>query len=67
MLLFWVPAITHLYVLTAGLIAGQILNPPFLLLVGLVITAIAFYLYYSTIQHILASKQSVRAQLLMLV
>jgi carotenoid biosynthesis protein len=49
---FLVPAITHVYVLIAGLVAGHILKPPFLLLVGLVMTMIAFYLYRRTMQHL---------------
>ena len=52
-LTFWVPFITHSYVLIAGLISGLILDPPFLLLVGLVMTGIAFYLHRQTVQHIL--------------
>lgn len=47
-LTFWVPAITHLYVLIAGLISGLILDPPFLLFVGLTMTFIAFYLHRPT-------------------
>ena len=49
-LTFWVPAITHIYVLIAGLISGLILDPPFLLLVGLVMTFFAFYLHRSIFQ-----------------
>src|SRR4030095_8918236 len=52
-LAFWVPFITHIYVLSAGLISGLILDPPFLLLVGLVMIALALYLHLPTIQHIL--------------
>lgn len=51
-LTFWVPAITHIYVLIAGLISGLILEPPFLLLVGLVMTIIAFYLHRSTLRKL---------------
>ena len=51
-LTFWVPAITHVYVLIAGLISGLILAPPFLLLVGVVMTAIAFYLHRPTVRSI---------------
>ncbi|MEW6086041.1 MAG: carotenoid biosynthesis protein [Chloroflexota bacterium] len=51
-LTFWVPAITHIYVLIAGLISGLILDPPFLLLVGLVMTFIAFYLHRSTLRKL---------------
>lgn len=52
-LVFWVPFLSHAYLLIAGLISGVILNPPFLLCVGLLMSAIAFYLHWHTIQHIL--------------
>lgn len=52
-LTFWVPAITHVYVLIAGLASGLILDPPFLLFVGLAMTFIAFYLHRSTIRKML--------------
>ena len=55
-LTFWVPFITHIYVLIAGLIAGVILNPPFLLLVGLVMMGIALYLHHPTIKQVLSPK-----------
>jgi hypothetical protein len=54
---FWVPAITHIYILIAGLIAGHILRPPFLLLVGLVMIAIAFYLHRPIIQQLWTARQ----------
>lgn len=55
-LVFWVPLLTHLYTLFAGLISGVILEPPFLLWVSLVMIAIAFYLHQPIIQHILPLK-----------
>lgn len=51
-LTFWVPTITHIYVLIAGLVSGLILDPPFLLFVGIVMTAIAFYLHLPTIRRL---------------
>jgi hypothetical protein len=54
-LAFWVPFITHIYVLIAGLISGLILDPPFLLWMGLLMIAMAFYLHSPTIWHILDS------------
>ena len=51
-LVFWVPFVTHSYVLIAGLIAGVILNPPFLLLVGVGMIAVAFYLHCPMLQII---------------
>lgn len=52
-LVFWIPSLTHAYILIAGLISGVILNPPFLLIIGLVMIAVAFYLHWETLQHIL--------------
>lgn len=54
-LVFWIPFLTHAYLLTAGLISGVILNPPFLLLIGVVMMAVAFYLHWPTIQQFLTS------------
>ncbi len=50
-LVFWVPFLTHAYILVAGLISGVILHPPFLLLIGLVMIAVAFYLHWQTLQR----------------
>ncbi len=50
-LVFWVPFLTHAYVLVAGLISGIILDPPFLLFVGLAMIVIAFYLHRPTISR----------------
>jgi hypothetical protein len=52
-LVFWVPFLSHLYLLMAGLISGAILNPPYLLWVALLMGAIALYLHRHTIQYIL--------------
>jgi len=52
-LAFWIPFLTHAYLLIAGLFSGVILHPPFLLLVGLAMIAVAFYLHWQTLQHIL--------------
>jgi len=50
---FWVPFITHIYILIAGLISGLILDPPFLLIMGLAMTSIALYLHRPLLNHIL--------------
>ena len=50
---FWVPFITHLSVLLAGLISCVIFDPPFLLYVGLAMTMIAVYLHRPILQYIL--------------
>lgn len=55
-LVFWVPLLAHLYAFIAGVISGVILNPPFLLLVSLLMIAVAFYLHRPTIQHVLPLK-----------
>ncbi|MGB8982394.1 MAG: carotenoid biosynthesis protein [Anaerolineales bacterium] len=55
-LVFWVPFLTHLYLLGAGLISGAILDPPILLLVALAMIGIAFYLHQPTIRHISAKR-----------
>lgn len=44
-LVFWVPFGFHAYFLGAGLISGVILEPPFLLLVSLLMVGVAFYLH----------------------
>ena len=44
-LVFWVPFGFHAYFLTAGLISGAILDPPFLLLVSALMMATALYLH----------------------
>ncbi|HEX2996681.1 MAG TPA: carotenoid biosynthesis protein [Anaerolineales bacterium] len=49
-LVFWVPFLTHVYLLGAGLVSGAIFNPPVLLLIGLLMTAVAFYLHRRTIR-----------------
>lgn len=55
-LVFWVPFLTHAYVLIAGTISGLILDPPFLLIVGLAMIAIAFWLHHPTVKQILSRK-----------
>lgn len=50
-LVFWIPFLTHFYLLGAGLVSGVILDPPILLLIGLAMMAIAFYLHRPTIRH----------------
>jgi len=52
-LVFWVPFLTHAYILIAGLTSGVIFNPPLLLLIGLVMIVIGVYLHWTTLQHLL--------------
>lgn len=53
-LTFWIPALTHFYILIAGLVAGVILDPPFLLLAGFVMLVVSLYLHRPTIIQILS-------------
>lgn len=55
-LVFWVPLLTHLYALAAGLISGVIIDPPVLLLVSVMMIGIAFYLHQPTIKQISSMK-----------
>jgi hypothetical protein len=52
-LVFWVPFLTHTYILIAGLTSGVIFNPPVLLLIGLVMIVIGVYLHWKTLHHLL--------------
>lgn len=53
-LTFWIPTLTHLYILVAGLIAGVVLDPPFLLLASIVMLVISLYLHRPAIRQILS-------------
>jgi len=55
-LVFWVPFLSHFYLLGAGLVSGVILNPPVLLAMALAMLIIAFYLHRPTIHQILYPK-----------
>jgi len=57
-LVFWIPFLTHMYVLIAGLLAGIILQPPFLLVVGVMMIFISFYLRHSSILAVLTKRSS---------
>lgn len=54
-LTFWVPAITHLYIMLAGLISGILFNPPFLFVMGAAMILVSFYLHRPTIRKIFVS------------
>ena len=51
-LVFWIPFLTHAYVLTAGATSGVIFHPPFLLWVGILMVAAATYLHRATVLHL---------------
>jgi hypothetical protein len=51
-LVFWIPFLTHAYILMAGLISGVIFDPPFLLWIGLLMIAVAIWLHLTTINHL---------------
>ncbi|RPJ21622.1 MAG: carotenoid biosynthesis protein [Chloroflexi bacterium] len=55
-LVFWVPFLTHAYLLAAGLISGVILEPPILLVVAFVMLSIAFYLHRPITRNIFQLK-----------
>jgi hypothetical protein len=57
-LVFWVPFLLHIYLLVAGMISGVIVQPPFLLLVGLLMSAVAIYLHLPTIRDIFETRSS---------
>jgi hypothetical protein len=52
-LVFWVPFLTHVYLLSAGLVSGVIFDPPFLLLVDVIMVLVALYLHFPTIHSML--------------
>ncbi len=49
---FWVPFISHMYLLAAGLVSGVILDPPTLLLISVVMFTVALVLHKQSIRHI---------------
>lgn len=50
---FWVPFLTHAYVLIAGLVSGIIFNPIMLLVVGVLMIAVSFLLHGRTVRGFL--------------
>jgi hypothetical protein len=56
-LVFWVPMLTHLYALLAGLISGVIFEPPFLLFISLGMIAVAICLHQPIIPLNLISRE----------
>lgn len=60
-LTFWIPTLTHLYILVAGLIAGVVLDPPFLLLAGFVMLVVSLYLHRPAIRQILSPTAILRS------
>ena len=57
-LVFWVPLLTHLYTLFAGLISGVILQPPFLLYISLAMISVAIYLHFPANRYTLSLSRS---------
>lgn len=55
-LVFWVPFLTHAYILVAGVISVTILEPPFLLFIGLLILVIALRLHQKSIMQLFPRK-----------
>ena len=54
---FWIPFLTHIYILIAGLVSGVILDPIVLLIVGILMLAISFYLHSKTAKEIFRPSQ----------
>ena len=61
-LAFWVPFLTHFYLLVAGLASGVILDPPALLWIALSMLILALVLHKPSIQHIFIKKPSFSEQ-----
>jgi hypothetical protein len=55
-LAFWIPFLTHFYLIIAGLISGVILDPPALLWIALSMFMLALILHRTSFQHILLQK-----------
>lgn len=63
-LAFWVPFLTHSYLLIAGLVSGVIFDPPALLWIALSMLILALILHKPSIQHsfLQVSKSSIKNQ-----
>ena len=59
LLAFWIPFILHSYILAAGLVSGVILEPSFLLVVGVSMTLLSVSLHRSALPGILIKKVTV--------
>jgi hypothetical protein len=53
-LVFWIPFLTHMYILIAGMISGVIFEPMFLLVAGIGMTLISIFLHRPVLKNILA-------------
>ena len=49
---FWIPFLTHVYTLIAGIISGVIFSPIMILVIGIVMSAISLYLHGRTFRKI---------------
>lgn len=57
-LAFWVPFLSHAYLLIAGLASGVIFNPPVLLIVSIFMFIVALYLHWPTMRHLLPTNKT---------
>jgi hypothetical protein len=57
---FWIPFLSHAYLLVAGLVSGVILNPPVLLEISLAMILVASTLHWPTVRHIFQGSKSAR-------
>jgi hypothetical protein len=55
-LAFWIPFLSHAYLLIAGLISGVILGPPVLLVISIVMFSVALTLHWPTARHLLQKR-----------
>ncbi|MBL8062072.1 MAG: carotenoid biosynthesis protein [Anaerolineales bacterium] len=53
---FWVPFLTHAYIMVAGVISGIIFNPIMLLLLGIIMFGLSLYLHHKTIREIFPTR-----------
>ena len=52
-LAFWIPFLSHGYLLIAGLVSGVILSPPALLVISAIMFAVALYLHWPTVRKMI--------------
>jgi hypothetical protein len=58
-LVFWIPFLTHAYILVAGLTSGLIFHPTILLWIALLMTTISIYLHRPILKRILKKRSAI--------
>ena len=56
----WVPLVTHLYFLIAGVLSGTIFNPPVLLLISMAMLFISLFLHRNMLRGVLKRKTMIQ-------